>query len=370
MGYETLQAQLMLASLSEAQVTLISEAIRMGGRACKPIHRGRMGIAGRKGTVDALVKRELAERVEDWAVLTDKGLRVLREIRAADGAKGDAAQARQDAQVAEMLADQPSVKIMEADAAAMWADRGISPMSLANSIDGVRSLIPAYTWESEVMSSVAYGIKLADQLIAGEFAQVCAADMWILDETVDCVNAVYAGLAPDQVERAYAQALSIEAERAHQADVAAADELIRQGAEIDQRAESGYDITVATWGEPGDAERAYDAENARLEGADIEAEQLAEVEFEAMLARLGMDMGDYAECQDQLAMEREGCIVCGLGLLPCPDHASVEAWVAHLAAQEAAQETAQDVAGVTTPSAWKASNGRKGKFGKHARGRK
>lgn len=121
---------------------------------------------------------------------------------------------------------------------------------------------------------------------------------------------------------------------------------------------------------PGDAERAWDAENAAAEGADIESENAREAEAEqaaqwvdveageahyagldpeklaAQVASAGMhdDLlaelfpGDddphstYAECGAQLVMERQGCGWCQLGHAAnsnfhCVDHVSVEAWV-------------------------------------------
>lgn len=129
---------------------------------------------------------------------------------------------------------------------------------------------------------------------------------------------------------------------------------------------------VATHERAGDAERAFDAENARLEGASIEAEQLAEVEFDDTLTRLGMDMDDYAECVTELAQERSGCSDCDPDDVnraqPCKIHASVEAWVNHMIATDASLNPAPVVqAARVTTFAWKTSSV-KGKRGKAVRG--
>lgn len=134
---------------------------------------------------------------------------------------------------------------------------------------------------------------------------------------------------------------------------------------------------------PGDAERAWDTENAAREGADIRAEEASEAAAELteqvaesdmhddLLAELfpGDDdpYGTYAECQAQLGAEILCCHECNASGV-CDDHASVEAWVraeraeaehaseaAILAAYDAGVAAQSRSARVATVSPWKTS---------------
>lgn len=132
-------------------------------------------------------------------------------------------------------------------------------------------------------------------------------------------------------------------------------------------------VDVATNELPGDAERTWDAENAAAEGADIRNEQEAEVEFDALLAELFPGDDDpyttYAECGDQLTVERQGCQACQGEhdvIVPCDEHASVEAWV-RAGYREPGCMLPIEPARVTTASPWKISS--KGKHKRHGRTR-
>lgn len=200
-------------------------------------------VAGNANTVVALMGRGVCtasdaanhgfhwitdDGMKVWAELTGNDLPVIKPgFRAIDPATG---QFRDSGMPA-------SPVITDADAAEMWADRGISARSLALAIEGGMALLPADVRVSEVLACVPAGVALAESILRGEVSSVSGADMWILDETVDAVNAVSAGIAIGQIERAWDAAMSEDHLTVSDmiTDIIAIDEQIRQDVELDER---------------------------------------------------------------------------------------------------------------------------------------
>ncbi len=225
-------------------------------------------VAGRTNTIVALIDRGLITTsdagnyginwltpagMQVWSELTGNDLPVIRPgFRAIDPASG-------------RFRGSEGPSISDSDAAAMWADRGISPRSLALAIEGGAVLIPDDVFASEVIASVPVGVSLAASILHGDVSVVSSADMWILDETADTVNIVAAGMAAGQMIRAWDAAHAVNASEDHPVS----------GMITDAR------IKVRDWmymahSVPMEAAD-FDRMNADAERADLEAENAREI---------------------------------------------------------------------------------------------